>query len=400
MNLNSGLPLWLIRAGIPHDYPTLTADVTTEVTVIGGGISGALMAYELQKAGVGCVVIDRRTVGLGSTCASTSLLQYEIDVPLSVLCDKIGLQEAVAAYKLCEAAVITLQDIAKEIGFKDIQPQRSLYFATKKRKKEFLKREFDLRKEHGFPVSLLDQQEVRDEFNISSQMAILSDVAAQTNAYTFTHALHQYNISKGCQVFDRTEAEKINHQQGKIVIKTNRNYSITTNKIVYATGYESVKYIDKKIVSLTSTYAIATEQIASEDLPIARDILMWNTDDPYLYMRSTSDNRIIIGGLDERYYDPERRDRLIERKSRKLEEILNETFPKRNLVKEFSWCGTFGSTEDGLPFIGSYKNPNCYFALGFGGNGITFSVIAATFLTNEICGKQNSYGHLFSFNRA
>ena len=93
MNLSSGYPFWLIRHGLPHDYPVVTANIKTEVAIIGGGISGALMAYYLINAGVSCVLADARTIGLGSTCASTSLLQYEIDTPLCELKHKAGLRK-------------------------------------------------------------------------------------------------------------------------------------------------------------------------------------------------------------------------------------------------------------------------------------------------------------------
>jgi glycine/D-amino acid oxidase-like deaminating enzyme len=53
-----------------------------------------------------------------------------------------------------------------------------------------------------------------------------------------------------------------------------------------------------------------------------------------------------------------------------------------------------------LPFIGSYKPlTNSYFALGFGGNGITFSQVAATIINDKIVGKNNNNETIFSFNR-
>jgi glycine/D-amino acid oxidase-like deaminating enzyme len=70
------------------------------------------------------------------------------------------------------------------------------------------------------------------------------------------------------------------------------------------------------------------------------------------------------------------------------------------LKPEFSWAGTFGSTEDGLPFIGTYKKlPHSLFALGFGGNGITFSVVAAEIIADIIKGRSNKNIPLFSFGR-
>jgi len=51
---------------------------------------------------------------------------------------------------------------------------------------------------------------------------------------------------------------------------------------------------------------------------------------------------------------------------------------------EFSWAGIFGSTKNGLPFIGTFKNYRIVYLLGFGGNGITFSAVAAEILTDIV----------------
>jgi len=117
-------------------------------------------------------------------------------------------------------------------------------------------------------------------------------------------------------------------------------------------------------------------------------------------MRITKDNRIIVGGRDEEFYNPTRRDRLIKRKTALLKKDFLKLFPAVDFIPEFSWTGTFGSTQDALPYIGTYtKTPHTYYALGFGGNGITFSLIAAEIITDLICGKKNKDASLYAFNR-
>ena len=117
-------------------------------------------------------------------------------------------------------------------------------------------------------------------------------------------------------------------------------------------------------------------------------------------MRLTDDNRIIMGGRDETFYNPQKRDKLIRKKTALLKRDFQKLFPDINLIPEFSWTGTFGSTKDALPYIGAYpKTPHTYYALGFGGNGITFSVIAAEIICDMIAEKKNANLSLFSFSR-
>ena len=61
-----------------------TKKYKTEILVIGGGITGALISDALMDAGYEVTLIDRRDIGQGSTSATTSMLQYEIDEPLKI----------------------------------------------------------------------------------------------------------------------------------------------------------------------------------------------------------------------------------------------------------------------------------------------------------------------------
>ncbi len=400
MNLKAGYPFSLIKNGLVADYPKLEKNIQTDVVIMGGGISGALAAHYLLQKNITCVIVDARSIGLGSSCASTSLLQYEIDTPLYKLSALIGEKNAARSYWLCKEAIDKLVLLADKIGFMDIQKKKSLYFAAAKKDVANLKKEFSARKKQGFTVRYLEDKEVFKNSGIHAPAAILSRDAGQTNAYMFTHALHRYNSKKGLEVYDRTTIRTIKHDTKGVNLVTENGYKIKARKLIYATGYEVVKYIDKPIVKLHSTYATISEALSLERPYWKDEMLLWNTADPYLYMRTTPDNRILIGGRDEDFYSPKRRDELIGAKTRKLSNDFQKAFPHINFIPEFSWTGTFGSTKDGLPFIGPYKKlPNSYFALGFGGNGITFSLIAAEMIAQLISGKKNVDANIFSFDR-
>lgn len=399
MKLSSGYPYSLIKNGLPYTYPKLENDIRTDVIVLGGGISGALTAHYLIENGINCTVIDARTIGLGSTCASTSLLQYEIDTPLHQLITMIGEKDAVRSYKLGEQAIAKLIRLGKKVGV-EVQEKQSLYFAAHKKDLSFINNEFKARNKFEFAVKYLNDSSIRNEFGFSSPAAILSNVAATVDSYLLTHQLLRYNISKGLKVFDRTKVVTIKHNKTNVQLKTQEGYLIHAKKIVYATGYEVVNFISKPIVKLTSTYAIASESFNSPQKLGKDNAVIWNSASPYLYMRTTSDNRIIVGGRDEDFFSHINRDRLIPRKAKQLQKDFINLFPSIPFKSEFSWAGVFGSTKDGLPYIGSYKKlANSFFALGFGGNGITFSQIAGEIITDLVKGRKNKDAKMFSFDR-
>lgn len=400
MQLKNGYPFWLIKNGLPFTYPRLEKNVSTDVLIIGSGISGALSAYYLANEGYDCIVVDERSIALGSTCASTSLLQYELDEPLHSLKKMIGAYEANRVYDMCSEAIDTIEEICKKITCAEFIRRPSLYYAAYKKHEQKIRDEYEARKQLGFDMDLLSQKDIEKQFGFSAPNAILSQQGACLDAYAFTHALHQHSIKKGIRVFNRTSVANIKYLKNGVQAETGDGFIIKAKKVVNATGYQVGHFIDKKVVTLHSTYAVISEQLSSKAKTWSREAMIWNTADPYLYMRKTGDNRIIIGGRDEDFFSPQKRDELLPKKSKQLQQDFNRLFPEVEFIPEFCWTGTFGITKDSLPYIGEYaKTPHTYYALGFGGNGITFSVIAAQLIADAISGRKNADARLYAFDR-
>ena len=85
---------------------------------MGGGISGALVADALVQAGLSVAALDRRGPVRGSTAASTALLQFELDQPLTLLIRKVGRERAVRAYWRSAAAVGYLRHRVEDLGIR------------------------------------------------------------------------------------------------------------------------------------------------------------------------------------------------------------------------------------------------------------------------------------------
>jgi choline dehydrogenase-like flavoprotein len=89
-DLRTGRTYWQSRPCPRIPVAPLRADRTTEVIVIGAGITGAMAAEALTAAGLRVTLLDRRGPLQGATAATTALLQYEIDTPLTALQTQIG----------------------------------------------------------------------------------------------------------------------------------------------------------------------------------------------------------------------------------------------------------------------------------------------------------------------
>jgi glycine/D-amino acid oxidase-like deaminating enzyme len=400
MDLKSGTPFWPIKDGLLATYPCLKHDISCDVAIVGGGISGALAAHHLAEAGVDTVVLEKRDIGYGSTSASTSLLQYEIDTHLHDLIDIIGERNAVRAYQVCLEALAKTERLIAGLGDDcGFERKTSLYIASRNRDAPNLKREFETRRRFGFRLDLLSQADIASCFSFSAPAALLSYDAAQLDAYRLTHRLFQQAARLGAQIYDRTEMKRHEPCDDGTILTTDRGCRVTARKVVFATGYESQSYLKRRAGALKNTYALVSEPLEQFD-GWHDQCLIWETARPYFYLRTTSDGRAIIGGQDDAFHSPLKRDRSVERKSKKLADRFRTMFPAIDLEVAYAWAGTFGETKDGLAYIGATEEiPNAYFILGYGGNGVTYSIIAAEIIRDLILGRSNPDAALFGFDR-
>lgn len=401
MDLKSNEPFWLVKNGIINTYPSLKEDVECEVLVIGGGITGSLIAHQMVKDGYDTILIDRREISNGSTSATTSMLQYEIDIPLYELIEMIGLEGAVASYKACSKAIDQLEKISKLVNSKaGFKRKDSLYFASKKKDVTWLKEELKVRKEAGFEVKWLNPSEIQKRYEIKNTYGgILSKQGASVDAFLLAHEILQFNTKKGLRIYDKTEMKVVKYKEDFNLVTTTTGQKIKTKKIIYCVGYESTKLVKEDFVKLMSTYAIVSE-VDKAHIKNLDKTLFWNTDEPYLYMRTTDDSRLLIGGGDENFRDPEKRDAMLGKKEKEILKVLGKIKPDYEFYTDFTWAGTFGETKDGLPYIGKHKDfENSYFVAGFGGNGITFSVTGMEMASEFMKDKPHLLTQYFQFGR-
>lgn len=401
MKLRSPETYWLLKNGLTHSYPSLSGDAECDILVIGGGITGALAAFQVSQEGYKTILIDKNDVALGSTSATTAILQYELDEPLYSLIDQVGESPAVDTYRHGIAMIDWLNDLVHKLGFKcGFEMKNSVYFARNEKDADWLRTEFECRQKYGFQSRWLTQAELLKGFHVSGCAAIVSDKAASVDAYALTHELLQYSvINYDLRVFDHTGMKEVSYGGERHAVLTDGDCQIRCRRIVYATGYETKEFLKEKVAELISTYALISEPLKVLPPSISTSVF-WDTSKPYFYMRTTPDQRVLIGGADESFVNPNLRDAIIEDKDKELTELFRTALPDMSLTPDYSWAGTFGVTKDSMPYIGECPgHQNSFFILGYGGNGITFSLMAMKMLSDNLAGRDNQFNHYFKFNR-
>jgi len=401
MDLHSGLPFWIVKNKLFDYYRPLRGNYQTDVAVIGSGITGSLVAHELCKAGIKCAVFDKRTISTGSTAASTAQLQYEIDVPLCKMAGKVGENFASRAYQASLQSIKDIEKVLKDAKIDaDFKNVSSIWLASYKKDIKLLEKEFEIRQKYSLPVEFLSEKELFKKHKIAAPAALKNKEAAQMDCYAAATGLLEFHLKrKELDLFSHTEIVKWKEVKIGYELRTQNGNTIKCKYVVIAAGFEAGQFLPENVMKLLSTYVLVSNPVDEKNLWPERS-LIWETKEPYFYMRTTSDNRMMIGGEDEDFQNPIKRDDLLRKKIKKLERQFKKIYPEIPFETDMAWCGTFSSTEDGLPYIGTWPGKDrMFFALGYGGNGITFSMIAAQIIANQLSGKKDDRAEVFAFDR-
>jgi glycine/D-amino acid oxidase-like deaminating enzyme len=357
---------------------------------------GAMLAERLTAAGRSVALVDRRPPARGSTAASTALVMWAADTPVTALAETWGAAEANRRWRRVHAAVLELSARIASLGLDCRWSARpELYLAGDLLDEHGLRREAAAREAAGLPSAFVDAAEVARRFGLPPRAALLSGDAFEVDPVALTQGLLAAAARRGATLTWPLDVVSIAPTTGGVRLTSADGGTLEAGQAIIATGYEAARDYLPRAFRLGSSFAIAT---AAGTGPLWRqEALIWEAADPYLYARGTADGRIIVGGADEDFADPVRRDAMLAGKRRALEQRGAQMLGVDTLHADCAWAATFGSSPDGLPAIGRVQgHDNLWLAAGFGGNGVTFASLAASLIAAAISGEPDPDEGCFS----
>lgn len=396
-DLRTGTPVWADRPARGSASSSLESDLKTDVLVVGAGVSGALIGELMAAEGFSVAIVDRRGAAQGSTAASTALIQYEIDTPLIALFKTIGEDAAIRAWRRSHQATANLAARTDRLRIEcERQERTSLYLAGDQLDAAGIKQEGEARRAAGFEVDILTRAELKEVYGVDRAAALRGYGDYGADPVRLTKGYLRAAANAGARLYAPVEITAIDCLARGVTATTDRGCSVTCRTVVFATGYEFPKFVPLVGHSVISTFALATPVQRRRLWP--QECLIWEASDPYLYLRTTADGRAVIGGEDEEFVDEARRDALLPQKVKAIGRKAQRLFPDLDVTASFAWAGTFGASADGLPTIGEAPGfPNCWAVLGYGGNGITFSRLAAEIIRTALTGGRDPDAEIFKF---
>lgn len=394
-DLRTGRSLWADSPGLGVPVRPLKDAISVEVAIVGAGISGAFMAHELARDH-SVAVLDRRPPLTGSTIASTALLQWEIDLPLTALSDRIGAAKARRAYLRSRAAVDDLKRIvAKERIVCGLHPKATLYLAGDEYGHRALEAEAEARAALGLESEYVGAADLRARFGMERTGAILSDGSASGDPARLAAGLLRRSAADGAKIYSPVEVLEAVSDPDGVTLLTDAGHPVRARAVVFCCGYEFPRGIPTPGAKIISTWAMASKP--RQRCPAwLRDTLVWEASDPYLYFRMGGDGRLIVGGEDEASPDAHADKAKLKRKCETIAAKLKRLLPAVEFEVDYSWAGAFGESATGLPSIAPVPEmDHAWAVMGFGGNGITYSVIASQIVSAALRGKPDPDADLY-----
>ena len=384
-DLRGGTSSWLA-----DDHNTLCSDempdAPVDLAIVGAGVMGAMLAERLAGPDRRIVMLDRRPPAHGSTAASTALVMWAADVPLTHLSRMLGEREAVRRWQRVFAAVGRLAEHIDAAGIDCGRIDRpELYLAGTLLDEAALREEGELRARHGLPSKFLRAAEVADRFAIAPRAALLSAGSYEVDPVRLTLGLLAAAKAQGAATVFPFDVDRIEQQADAMRLTASDGREVRAARVILAPGYERPSLFLPASFTVGSSYAIATRPAVA---PLWRDdAMIWEASSPYLYTRATTDGRVIAGGEDEDFADAQQRDALIGEKAGTIAAKLAAMIDVDDIAIDCAWAASFGSSPDGLPAIGRVAGyPDLFLASGFGGNGVTFAALAAELIAAELAG--------------
>jgi glycine/D-amino acid oxidase-like deaminating enzyme len=403
--LRLGTTYWLDRftGGAPR-YPTLAGRHHVDVAIVGGGITGCLAAHAFVTAGFRVLVLEGNRIGTGSTAASTALLMQEPDVDFRDLAERYGTRRSRTIWKRSASSVQGLVALIRRLRIDAaLQMVPSVYFTSDRAMARDLRRELQRRHRAGIGGRWLSSAALELETGIDGAGAILTMGNAQVDPLRACLGLAKNAQTLGATICERSPARRVKGTAHGVHIELDRG-EVRADWAVIATGYATAEF--KPLAGrfrMSNTYVIATAPIdrATERRMGLHRVLLWDTETPYHYARWTPDRRLLFGGRDQPRMPRGARPHALSRQSALLKRDLAALYPALHQVSiDYSWEGLFATTADGLPFVGSHRRyPRHLFALGYGGNGMTFAYLAAQLLLRVIKGQPADADVFFGFSR-
>lgn len=369
-------------------FAPLTGDLTVDVVIIGGGITGITTAYNLSRSGKKVAVLEARKIGEGDTGSSTGNLYSTIGSPgLHILKSRFNEERMTEVVQSRGAAVDFIEQRIQEFNIDcDFKRVPWCLFTEDESEQSFLEKEKEAAEKAGLTVS----ENIPFPLNIKYGFKVENQ--AQFNPLQYVVQFAKAIKSDNCNIYEHTKAIEFN--EGDVCTVKTENGTITASNIVMATHTPKGIYFVHTSLGPYREYAVAVKLNGEYPEP---GIFWDKKPDEHKSMRvydTTKGKVLMVLGEMHKVGQKENNNECFD----KLEQFLRERFSVASV--EFMWSAQQYKSSDGIPFIGlSTGNTKTYIATGYSADGLTYGTLAGMIISDQINGIENKWSKTYDASR-
>jgi glycine/D-amino acid oxidase-like deaminating enzyme len=385
-------------------YPRFRGSMTTDIAIVGGGLTGCAAAYAFAAAGIRVVLVEQGQIGRGSSGSSSGWISDDPGVNFGALEQALGLRPARRACRAWHRAALDFGALVRRLDLKcEFEPRGALLIAATPDQLARLRKEQKARREGGFEAPVVNGRVVASEAAVTAIAAIRSRDGATLDPYRAALGLAHAAMDRGAAFFERSAATRITFGRRSVDVRT-AGGAIRADRVVIATGMPTPLFkalvrhfwYRSSFLALTARVPAKIRNQLGRKTSVIRDLVA-----PPHVIRWVDDERLLVTGGDGESPPPRLRAKATFQRTGQLMYELSTIYPDiSGIPPEFGWEASYARTADGLPYIGPHRNyPRHLFALGDASHSVTGAYLASRILLRHYLDEVEPSDEVFGFER-
>ncbi len=370
----------------------LNENITTDVCIIGGGLTGISSALNLSNQGLSITILEANKVGSGASGRNGGQLGIGMRKDQFYLEKKFGIEKAKFFWKIGLDAVSNVVNLIEKYKIDCALRQGVLHVGNTKKDYKYFQDEIEhMQNNYNYSnYEYFDHNSIRDEVNSDRYFSgmLLKD-SYHLNPLKLTYGLAEQCLANGINIYENSPADKIVDNQKEVIIHSGKNIIKAKKVIIGCNGYlDNLLGSKRNYFMPINNYIIATEPLGKD---LASKLIKRNCgviDSRFMidYYRFSEDYRLLFGG-------PETiTSHFVKDAKSFVSKRMYKVFPELKKFKiEFSWGGTLAISINRLPIFGTILNQKLYYAHAYSGHGLAMSIMGGKMIAEKIINKSNNF---------
>jgi glycine/D-amino acid oxidase-like deaminating enzyme len=384
-------------------FPQYRGARTSDVVVVGGGLTGCAAAYMCANAGLTTILLEQDRIGHVRTARGMGLLTPKPGPSFRDLVAAHGLKSARRVFEAWRRGALDGAALLRRLRIQCGLDPRDTIAAARREEEKLLRRELDARRGAGLDAVWLTQRQVQARMRVEAAGALKAADGFALDPYRACVGLVAAAAARGAACFERSRVSKVTFTRRHANVIADAG-TIRTKKVIVATGTATAEFKAlQRHLTPREAYLVLTARMPAAMRRQVGDPQAVLTDlhAPPRHVRWVGDDRLMIAGGDQNETPPRTSAAVVLQRTNELMYELLKMYPAiYGLEADYGWDAPYGQSADGLMYIGAHRNfPHHVFALGDRAVSVTGAFVAARILLRAVQQVPEASDEVFGWNR-